>query len=106
MKAMFTGNGLNNQLKGLDFITCLYGICIFKVDFVLSWCHFVVGSFDFKAHFFQFKNDVASAVFAQVHRCQVKIAAVVIQFKRWFASFIKFEQEEFRLWSKVKMRKS
>ncbi|KYC61210.1 hypothetical protein B4100_3310 [Heyndrickxia coagulans] len=106
MQAMFACNRLDHQFKGLDIVACPDCIRIFKINFVLAGCNFMVGRFNFKAHFLEFQYDVAPAVFAKVRRRQVKIAAVVVQLQCRFIFFIQLEEEEFRFRPKIKTREA
>src|SRR5574340_829345 len=99
---MFTRNCFNNKLKDLNIITSFQSIGIFKVNFVLTDCYFVVRSFNFKTKVCQYIYDFTSCVSSEVSWCKVKITTFIIHFKCWFIIFIKFEKEELWFRSKVK----
>ena len=82
----------------------MQSIFILKVNFVLTRSNFVVRCFNIKAHAFKFKDDFSPTVFPHINWGKVKVAAVIVQMHRWFAGFwIKFEKEEFRFRTNVKV---
>ncbi|MNR24509.1 hypothetical protein D3C85_1415900 [compost metagenome] len=64
----------------------------------------MVRCFNFEAHFFQCQHDITTAVLTKIHRRQIEVTTLVIQFGCWVALVICFEQEEFRFWSNVHRR--
>ncbi|MMZ67111.1 hypothetical protein D1872_296620 [compost metagenome] len=68
---------------------------------MLSWCYFVVGSFNLEAHLFQCQNDLATAILAQIRWSQIEVSTLVIQFFCRIALLICLEQEELRLRSNI-----
>ncbi|MNI61152.1 hypothetical protein D3C73_1164050 [compost metagenome] len=65
---MLSSNRFYNQFEGLNLIGRFNRIRIFKINLVLTWRYLMMRSFDFKAHFFQSKNDLTTTVLAKVHR--------------------------------------
>ncbi|MNV82318.1 hypothetical protein D3C71_1760440 [compost metagenome] len=63
MQAVLTGYRFHDELKGLNLVSSSNRVSIFKVNFMLARSYFMVGSFDFKAHFFKGQYDFTTTVF-------------------------------------------
>ena len=98
---MFASNGFDNEFKDLNLVTSTKHFIVLKVNFMLTYGHFVVTCFYFKSHFGQDVNNLTTSVISKVCRRQVKITTLVIYLKSWISIFIKLKEEEFWLWSKV-----
>lgn len=85
VQTMLARNCFDNKLKCLDVVASMQSISVLEVNFMLTRRNFVVRSFNVKTELFKFKNDVATAVFTQINRCQIEVAALVIQMCRWLA---------------------
>ena len=95
VQAVTASIGFNNMFKGNNVVCGFQRFVKTEVDFVLTLCHFVVGSFNFKAHFFQRQADIAAALFALVGGTHIEIARNVAGLGGRVAFFIQLEQEEF-----------
>ena len=101
IQTMFASNGFYNEFKDLNLVTSTKHFIVLKVNFMLTYGHFVVTGFYFKSHFGQDVNNLTTSVIRKVCRRQVKIATLVIHFKSWIPIFIELKEEELWLWSKV-----
>ncbi|MNC19193.1 hypothetical protein D3C75_671200 [compost metagenome] len=101
MQAVLTGYRLHDELEGLNLVSGFDGVRIFEVDFVLAGSNLMVGGFNFKAHFFKGQYDFTAAVLPKIHRRQIEISTLVIQFLCRVTLLVGSEQEEFRLRSNV-----
>ncbi|MNZ98611.1 hypothetical protein D3C78_1179010 [compost metagenome] len=78
MQAMMTSDCFNDQFESLNLVSRFNCFRIFKIDFVLTRSYFMMGCFNFKAHFFQFQHNFTAAIFTKICRCKVKVTTLVI----------------------------
>ena len=102
MQAVALGNGFDHCFKGHNIVCRLQGAAVFKVDLVLSPGRFMMGAFDFKAHFLQCQDNLPPCIFAPVKGGQVKIAGAVNRLSGRLSVFTQAEQKKFAFCAHVK----
>jgi len=74
---------LDRELEGDDVICGVEGVAVLEVDLVLAPSHLVVRRLDLEPHLGEGDDDLAPEILCKVGRCEVKVAADVLEECGW-----------------------